>query len=160
LDGCRHLFSSLCLLAFVFWHLLSDLWHLFSGLCVLKMGGFMNISKMMDEIKQHPDFNKVGMVLCHNGVVRGISREGRGVKGLSVSVDHRILDQIVSEQKKRPGIVDIQVEIAEDRDLKIGNDVMLLLVAGDIRENVIAVLTDTLNQIKTTVTKKTEYFSS
>ena len=119
----------------------------------------MNISKMMDEIKQHPDFKKVGMVLCHNGVVRSTSREGRGVKGLNVSVDHRILDQIVSEQKKRPGIVDIRVEIAEDRDLKIGDDVMLLLVAGDIRENVIAVLTDTLNQIKTTVTKKTEYFS-
>jgi molybdopterin synthase catalytic subunit len=54
--------------------------------------------------------------------------------------------------------VDIKVEIAEDRDLAIGDDVMLLLVAGDIRENVIAVLTDTLNQIKTTVTEKTEYF--
>jgi len=119
----------------------------------------MNIYKMMDAIKQHPDFNKVGMVLCHNGVVRGTSREGRGVKGLSVSVDHRILEQIVSEQKKRPGIVDIQVEIAEDRDLTIGDDVMLLLVAGDIRENVIAVLTETLNLIKSTVTKKTEYFS-
>jgi len=50
------------------------------------------------------------------------------------------------------------VEIAEDRDLVIGDDVMLLLVAGDIRENVIAVLTDTLNQIKTTVTNKTEFF--
>ncbi len=47
---------------------------------------------------------------------------------------------------------------AEDRDLKVGDDVMLLLVAGDIRENVIAVLTDTLNQIKTTVTNKTEFF--
>ena len=35
---------------------------------------------------------------------------------------------------------------------------MILIVAGDIRENVIAVLTDTLNQIKTTVTEKTEYF--
>ena len=119
----------------------------------------MDISKMMDAIKRHPDVDKVGMVLCHNGVVRGTSRDGRGVKGLSVSVDHRKLDQIVSEQKKRRGIVDIRVEIAEDRDLKIGDDVMLLLVAGDIRENVIAVLTDTLNQIKTTVTKKTEYFS-
>jgi molybdopterin synthase catalytic subunit len=118
----------------------------------------MDISKMLDAIKQHPDFDKVGMVLCHNGIVRGTSRDGREVKGLRVSVDHRKLDQIVSEQKKRPGILDIQVEIIEDRDLKIGDDVMLLLVAGDIRENVIAVLTDTLNQIKTTVTKKTEYF--
>jgi molybdopterin synthase catalytic subunit len=119
----------------------------------------MDISKMMDAIRQHPEFDKVGMVLCHNGTVRGTSRDGRKVKGLSVSVDHRKLDLIVSEQKKRPGILDIRVEIAGDRDLAIGDDVMLLLVAGDIRENVIAVLTDTLNQIKTTVTNKTEYFS-
>jgi len=119
----------------------------------------MNISNMMEAIKQHPDFDKVGMVLCHNGVVRGTSRDGRAVKGLSVSVDHPKLDLIVSEQKKRPGILDIRVEIAEDRDLTIGDDVMLLAVAGDIRENVIAVLTDTLNLIKSTVTSKTEYFS-
>jgi molybdopterin synthase catalytic subunit len=35
---------------------------------------------------------------------------------------------------------------------------MLLVVAGDIRENVITVLGDTLNAIKTTVTQKTEFF--
>jgi molybdopterin synthase catalytic subunit len=119
----------------------------------------MNVSKMMAAIKQHPEFDRVGMVLCHNGIVRGTSRDGRKVKQLRVSVDHQKLDQIVSEQKKQPGILDIRVEIAEDRDLTIGDDVMLLLVAGDIRENVIAVLTDTLNQIKTTVTKKTEVFA-
>ena len=119
----------------------------------------MNISNMMGAIRQHPEFDKVGMVLCHNGIVRGTSRDGRKVKKLSVSVDHQKLDQIVSEQKQRPGILDIRVEIAEDRDLVVGDDVMMLLVAGDIRENVIAVLTDTLNQIKTTVTKKTECFS-
>jgi len=118
----------------------------------------MDISKIIDAVKRHPDFDKVGMILCHNGVVRATSRDGRGVSGLRVSVDHRKLDQIVSEQKQQPGIVDIRVEIAEDRDLMIGDDVMLLLVAGDIRENVIAALTDTLNQIKTTVTEKTEYF--
>jgi molybdopterin synthase catalytic subunit len=150
--GLRLLCSGLCFLN-------SDFCNLCSGLYLKKMGVFMDISKMMDAIKRHPDFDTVGMVLCHNGVVRGTSRDGRGVKGLRVSVDHRKLDQIVSEQKKRPGIVDIRVKIAEGRDLTIGDDVMLLLVAGDIRENVIAVLTDTLNQIKTTVTKKTECFS-
>jgi hypothetical protein len=31
-------------------------------------------------------------------------------------------------------------------------------VAGDIRENVIPVLAETLNLIKTTVTEKTEYY--
>jgi molybdopterin synthase catalytic subunit len=35
---------------------------------------------------------------------------------------------------------------------------MLLVVAGDIRENVIAVLNDTLNAIKTSATSKTEFF--
>jgi molybdopterin synthase catalytic subunit len=118
----------------------------------------MNINRMLESIKQNPGFEKVGMILCHNGVVRGTSREGRAVKGLRVAVDHQKLAHIISEQKKTAGIVDIKVEIAEDRDLAVGDDVMLLLVAGDIRENVIAVLTDTLNQIKTTVTRKTEYF--
>mgnify|MGYP000435183985 CR=1 FL=1 len=118
----------------------------------------MDISTAMDAIKGHSDFDKVGMVLCHNGVVRGTSRDGRKVKGLSVSVDQRKLDEIVSEQKKRPGILDIRVEIAEDRDLTVGDDVMLLLVAGDIRENVISVLKDTLDAIKMQVTSKTEYF--
>ena len=119
----------------------------------------MNISEMMDAVRQHPQFDKVGMVLCHNGIVRGTSRDGRTVKKLSVSVDHQKLEQIISDQKQRPGILDIQVDIAEERELSVGDDVMLLLVAGDIRENVIEVLTDTLNQIKTIVTKKTECFS-
>jgi len=118
----------------------------------------MNIDIMMESIKQNPDYDKVGMVLCHNGVVRGTSRDGRAVKGLRVAVDHQKLADIVSAQKKIAGIMDIKVEIAEDRDLAVGDDVMLLLVAGDIRENVIKVLTDTLNQIKGTVTSKTEFF--
>jgi len=119
----------------------------------------MDINLMLESIKKHPDFEKVGMVLCHNGVVRGTSRDGRAVKGLRVAVDHEKLAHIISTQKKIAGVADIRVEIAEDRDLAVGEDVMLLLVAGDIRENVIAVLTDTLNQIKTTVTNKTEYFA-
>ena len=65
----------------------------------------MDINKMMQQIKSHPDFDKVGMVLCHNGVVRGTSRDGREVKGLKVSVDHPKLDLIVSEQKQKPGIL-------------------------------------------------------
>ena len=118
----------------------------------------MNVGKVIQRIKKHPDFDRVGMILCHNGVVRATSRDGRKVSGLRVAVDYEKLDRILSEQKKSPGIIDIQVEIAENRDLEVGDDVMLLVVAGDIRENVIAVLTETLNSIKSTVTKKTEYY--
>jgi len=118
----------------------------------------MDINKVMQAIKSHPDFEAVGMVLCHNGVVRATSRDGRKVNGLRVAVDHGKLNRILAEQKHKPGIVDIRVEIAENRDLSVGDDVMLLLVAGDIRENVIAVLSETLDLIKATVTSKTEYF--
>ena len=118
----------------------------------------MNIGNVMQRIKKHPEFDRVGMILCHNGVVRATSRDGRKVSGLRVSVDHEKLERIISEQKKSPGIIDIQVEIAEKRDLEVGDDVMLLVVAGDIRENVIAVLTETLNSIKSSVTDKIEYY--
>jgi len=118
----------------------------------------MALTHLIEKVKQHPEADRAGMILCHNGVVRGTSRDGRPVKGLRVSVDHRKLDQVIAEQKKRPGIVEILVEIFAESDLLVGDDVMYLVVAGDIRENVIAVLQDTLNAIKTTVTSKTEYF--
>jgi molybdopterin synthase catalytic subunit len=121
-------------------------------------GGLMSVDSMLDEIKRHPDFEKVGMILCHNGVVRATTRNGRRVKGLKVAVDHAKLEKIVAEQSQKPGIVDIRVNIVENRNLAVGDDIMHLMVAGDIRENVISVLTQTLDAIKKTVTKKTEYF--
>jgi molybdopterin synthase catalytic subunit len=120
----------------------------------------MDLAGMIADLRRHPDFAKAGMLLCHNGVVRGHSRDGRKVRGLRVGVDHERLERILEEQKKRPGIIDIRVAIDENRDLAVGDDVMILIVAGDIRENVIAALTDTLNLIKTTVTEKMEYFIS
>lgn len=118
----------------------------------------MNLSHLIGEIKRHPNFNRAGMILCHNGVVRQTARDGRRVSGLRIAVDNDRLARILSEQRRRTGIVDIRVEIAADRDLTVGDDVMFLVVAGDVRENVIAVLSDTLDLIKTAVTHKTEYF--
>ena len=118
----------------------------------------MNLLQMVDTIKEHPDYHKAGMILCHNGIVRGTSRDGRKVSGLTISVDYNKLHHIIETYKQQPGIIEILVEIADNRYLKVGDDVMLLVVAGDIRENVIAVLKDTLNAIKTSVTNKTEFF--
>jgi molybdopterin synthase catalytic subunit len=119
----------------------------------------MNADRLIAQIKSHPAYDRVGMILCHNGVVRATSRDGRKVAGLRVAVDRDMLARVLAEQRSRPGIVDIQVEIAADEDLSIGDDVMLLVVAGDIRENVIRALTDTLNAIKASVTAKTEFFA-
>jgi len=118
----------------------------------------VDLTRMIDSIKKHPDYHQAGMILCHNGVVRDTSRDGRKVSGLTLSVDHEKLRQVVETYKRKPGIIEILVEIAENKNLAVGDDVMFLVVAGDIRENVIAVLSDTLNAIKTTVTQKTEFF--
>ncbi len=119
----------------------------------------MDINALVEQIKRRPDYHKVGMILCHNGVVRGTSRDGRNVSGLRVTVKHTQLEQVICTYKDRPGIVDILVQINADRDLKVGDDVMLLAVAGDIRENVTATLSEALNAIKSKVTTKTEYFT-
>lgn len=118
----------------------------------------MNMQNMMDRIKSHPDYPRAGMILCHNGVVRYNSRDGEKVSGLRVKVDHARLDSIIAEEKKRPGIVEILIHINEDKDLKVGDDVMFLVVAGDIRENVIKTLTDTLNRVKTEATSKEQFY--
>jgi len=120
----------------------------------------MDANALIDRLKTHSRCSEVGMILCHNGVVRATSRDGRAVTGLRVAVDHEKLDAAIVAGKKRPGIVEILVEIAEDVDLSVGQDVMLLAVAGDIRENVIAALEETLNTVKTAVTRKTEFFVS
>ena len=119
----------------------------------------MKPDQLISKVKAHPAYDQVGMILCHNGVVRGASRDGRQVTGLRVAVDRERLAQVLDEHRKHAGIVDIQVEIAADTDLSVGDDVMLLVVAGDIRENVIEALTRTLNAIKSTVTAKTEFFA-
>lgn len=118
----------------------------------------MNMPHLIEIIKKHPDYHRAGMILCHNGIVRGTSRDGRKVSGLKITVDRKKLDQVIESHKKMPGIIEILIEIAENRTLNVGDDVMLLVVAGDIREHVISALAATLDAVKTTVTKKTEFF--
>ena len=118
----------------------------------------MNLQTMIDTIKKRSDYDQAGMILAHNGVVRGTSRDGRRVSGLKVAVNHDKLSAILESNRQSTGIIDIQVWINEDKDLVVGEDVMFLVVAGDIREHVISTLETTLNEIKSTVTSKTEYF--
>ena len=118
----------------------------------------MGIKQLVHEIKKHPEYAKVGMILCHNGIVRSTSRDGKAVTGLTVQVDHTRLRSIVEKRKQDPGIIEILVEIREDQRLTVGDDVMYLVVAGDIRENVIHTLQRTLDVIKSTATQKTEFF--
>lgn len=119
----------------------------------------MDLPAMINKMKQHPEISKAGMVLYHNGVVRGTSREGEAVTGLTITVDHAKLDEIIAQAKGLPGIVEVMVHINEGKPLMVGDDVMFLAVAGDIRENVIDALSRTLNRIKAEATSKTQVFA-
>ncbi len=117
----------------------------------------MNPEALITAVKQHPQYHRAGMILCHNGVVRETSADRKkNIDELSVKVDHERLAELVARHKAMVGIIDIQVEIAEDRPLKVGDDIMVLVVAGDIRQNVLSAMTSLLDAIKTQVVKKTE----
>lgn len=117
----------------------------------------MTLQQMVDTIKARPDFDKVGMIACHNGVVRGTSRYGRKVKGLEVEIDHAALETILQEMRQRQGIIEIAVHLFEGYR-EIRDDVMLIAVAGDIREHVFPVLEETVERLKREATSKKEYF--
>ena len=115
----------------------------------------MDLAEMIQGIKAHPDYTKAGMILCHNGVVRKTSRDGTAVSELMVKADRNRLQEILSAIKQRPGIIEVLAQVREGI-LSPGDDIMLVVVAGDYRENVFPALRDAVDAIKSEVTKKTE----
>ena len=119
----------------------------------------MDISKTIAEMKQDPTFApNVGMILVHNGVVRGWSRkDGSDVTQIEISCDRDKASAICREVEKMPGIYKIIMEMRTGR-LQPGDDVLFLIVAGDIRENVKPALATLLDRIKAEAVTKKEYF--
>ncbi len=113
------------------------------------------VDALLEEILRRPGKENIGMILTHVGIVRGHSRAGKRVRGVRVQVNREVLAEILDEARKRPGIVAVEVKINEG-ELRVGDILMVLVVAGDFRENVINTLTETLNAIKARVTSKEE----
>ncbi|MCK9274766.1 MAG: molybdenum cofactor biosynthesis protein MoaE [Syntrophales bacterium] len=113
------------------------------------------LQEMIDKVKRHPDFHKAGMILCHNGVVRATSKNGKPVNELSVRADRAALRKIVENAKRKKGIIEVLAEVNEGT-LHTGDDIMYVVVAGDFRENVFAAMEDLVNTIKAEVTAKRE----
>lgn len=120
----------------------------------------MDISKTIAELKKDPAFaENVGMVLVHNGVVRAWSRKDRrGVSSIDIRVDRERLEQLRQEYERKPGIFRVVVE-AREGTLQPGDDVLFIIVAGDIREHVKPVLADLLDRIKAEAVGKSEAIS-
>jgi molybdopterin synthase catalytic subunit len=109
----------------------------------------------IEEIKKNYNPDEVGMILAHNGIVRGTSKEGHPVKGMVLSYDKELLESKVREFKKREGIVEIKAWINEG-DLRVGDDIMYLLVAGRFRTDVLPVLQEFLTAVKKEVVHEKE----
>jgi molybdopterin synthase catalytic subunit len=120
----------------------------------------MDISRAIAELKKDPLFREnVGMVLIHNGVVRAWSRKGhQRVTSVHVTPDLHKIEEIRREFEKRPGIFKVVIE-ANSGELRPGDDLLFLIVAGDIRENVKPALSDLLDRVKVEAIHKKEIVS-
>lgn len=119
----------------------------------------MDISKTITEMKTRPDFaENVGMILTHNGVVRSWSRAEEGsVSYLEVTADVEKIETLRQEYLKKEGIYEIVIEPHSGKFLP-GDDLLFILVAGDIRENIKPVLAEMLDRVKAEAISKKEVF--
>ena len=113
------------------------------------------IDRWLEEVKQMADHEELGMILVHNGIVRGASKLGKPVRGMKLSYDQKKLNWVIPTFQQRPGIVEVKVWINAG-DLKVGDNIMLLLVAGRFRTHVLPVFEELLSLIKNEIVTETE----
>lgn len=117
----------------------------------------MNPSHAMSQLMAHPDIGRAGMILFHLGLVRSFSLKGPDVEAMTVHHHADRAEAIRREMLQRPGIVAIHMELGQGR-LKPSEPVMLVAVAGETRDQVIPVLQEMVERIKTEAADKEEHF--
>jgi molybdopterin synthase catalytic subunit len=115
----------------------------------------MDLNKMIEQVRKNTDPSKVGMITSHLGVVRRTSRSGGEVLSIDVAYDQKAIQTIILDIKKMPGIAEVLVETREGR-LNVGEEIMAVVVAGDLRENVFPALVSAVNRIKKEASRKKE----
>jgi molybdopterin synthase catalytic subunit len=113
------------------------------------------LNDLVQKVKREVDILRVGMIACHNGIVRGTSRAGELIEYLDVEVDSEAWEKILKEIRSEPGIAAVEAYLFTGRRL-VGDDLLFIAVAGDIRENVLPALGKALNRLKMEAIKKHE----
>ena len=117
------------------------------------------------EAKQDESASKIGMYLVHNGIVRQSAkakvRQGaentKPVTGLIFSYDQEKVDATIAETHKMDGIYYLRVWLNEGQ-LAVGDDIMYVLVGGDIRPHVVDALQFLVGNIKSECVTETEIY--
>lgn len=102
-----------------------------------------SMDEWLQEAKADPSAERIGMYLTHNGVVRRTARaqvrdgdkDAAPVSGMAFSYDQEKVDDAVSDTYKLPGIYYVRVWLNEG-ELNVGDDIMYVLIGGDIRPHV------------------------
>ena len=105
-----------------------------------------------------------GMYLFHNGVVRETARakvrngeDAPDVSGMLFSYD---ADRVTAARQRAlsmPGIKYVRVWLNEG-ELSVGDDIMLVLIGGDIRPNVVSALQSLVGELKSECVTETEIY--
>ena len=82
----------------------------------------IDVEGLLNKIRNHPESHKMGMIASHLGIVRGTSRSGDKVEAVEVSYDKDVLNDIVKDIKKLPGIIEVLVEFNEGL-LQVGDEI-------------------------------------
>ena len=115
------------------------------------------------EAKAHESAPKIGMYLTHNGVVRqtakAMVREGaentQPVTGMEFSYDPAKVEAVIADAYKLEGIYYIRVWLNEG-ELEVGDDIMYVLIGGDIRPRVVDALQYLVGRVKNECVVETE----
>lgn len=113
------------------------------------------MDEWLREAKADEKAARCGMFLVHNGVVRESAkvqvRSGKtdapAVTGMNFSFDAAKVDAAVADALAMPGIFLVKVWLNEGL-LTVGDDIMFVLVGGDIRPHVIDALQALVGEIK------------
>lgn len=122
-----------------------------------------SIDVWLEEAKAAQTAAGNGMYLIHNGVVRetprAAVREGRQdlppVTGMDFSYDPQAVEQCIQAALQMEGISQVKVWLNEGR-LCVGDDIMLVLIGGDIRPHVVNALQYLVGRIKKECVKEKE----
>lgn len=115
-----------------------------------------SIDAWLSEAKKDPNADQIGMYLTHNGVVRRTAKaqvrageaDAKPVTGMHFTYDAAKMEAAVAEAKHMPGIYYVKAWLNEG-ELAVGDDIMLVLVGGDIRPHVVDALQTLVGKLKT-----------
>lgn len=122
-----------------------------------------SVDAWLAEAKQDPSAAACGMYLTHVGTVRESPKQlvrqgvddGTHVTGMEFSYDEAKVAAAVEACRAREGIGYVRVWLNEG-ELVVGDDIMQVLIGGDIRPRVIDALQDLVGTIKNTCVSEVE----